>query len=661
MFSIFRLYIFLYKINLMQFYFILSFCEYTFIMIRITTFEQYQKDYQFSIKNPEDFWAEQAREFLWKKPWSKVLDGDFSSWNIEWFKWGELNITENCLDRHLPEKANDIAYYLEHNTPTDERKVITYWQLFEEVCQFSNVLKKNGVKKWDRVCLYMPMIIESVIAMLACARIWAIHCLVFWWFSARALADRILDAGCSLVITSDWAFRWAKVIQMKKTVDGALIFCPKVTTVIVCEHVKLEYDFIPGRDQKWHEIVEWISTTCPAESMQSNDPLFILYTSGSTGKPKWIVHTCAGYMVYAGYSFENVFQYNSWEIFWCTADIGWITGHSYGVYGPLLLWVTSLLFEWIPTYPDASRYWQIIDRYGVNILYTAPTIIRSLESYGLEYVTPYSLSSLRLLGSVWEPIDESAWNWYHTHIGKNRCPIVDTWWQTETGGIMISALPGITSSVPSFATLPLPGIQPLLIDEEGDEVKESNTPWNLCIRFPWPGLAQTIHWDSDRYRETFFSLYPWLYFTGDGWYRDKHWNYRITGRVDDVMNISWHRISSAEIENAINLHPLVVESAVVGYPHPIKWEWMYAFVVVNNNSQDLEVIQQEIVCEIKKNIGSFAKIDIIQFVTELPKTRSGKIVRRILRKIANWETENFWDISTLLDSTVVEEILKSKN
>ncbi len=629
-------------------------------MTRITTITQYHAEYQSALENPESFWEKQAKEFTWKKPWDTVLTWDFSWPDVRWFEGGELNITENCLDRHLPAKANNIAFYWEPNTPTDTAKKITYQELFGEVCKFSNVLKKYGVKKGDRVCIYMPMILESVIAILACARVGAIHSVVFGGFSAQALSDRIQDASCKLVITTDGAFRWAKVIPMKATVDEALQACPSIEKVIVFEHTKISYQYNSEKDVKWHEAMQDSSPVCPAESMQAEDPLFILYTSGSTGKPKWVVHTCGGYMVYAQYSFENVFQYNPWEVYWCTADIGWITGHSYIVYGPLLSGATSIVFEGIPTYPDAGRFWDVIDKYRVNIFYTAPTAIRALEAFGLDFVTPYKLDSLRVLGSVWEPINEQAWHWYNDNIGKKRCPIVDTWWQTETGGILISPLAGITPTKPSFATLPLPGIQPLLVDEQGKEIVGNNVSGNLCIRFPWPGIIRTTYGDHERCKSTYFSTYPGLYFTGDGCLRDADGYYRITGRVDDVMNVSGHRIGTAEVESAINMHPDVVESAVVGYPHDIKGQGIYAYVITTNTEKDSEMLKKEILAEVTKGIWPIAKPDKIQIVPWLPKTRSGKIMRRILRKIAEGDTENIGDTSTLLDPAVVEEIKRGK-
>ncbi len=625
-------------------------------MTRITSLEQYQKEYQFALENPEDFWEKQAQEFIWKEPWNSVLTWDFQTANIAWFEGGKMNITENCLDRHLPQKSDDIAFYWEPNTPTDTAKKITYQALFEEVCKCSNVLKQYGVKKGDRVCIYMPMILESVIAMLACARVGAIHSVVFGGFSAQALSDRIQDSNCKLVITTDGAFRGAKIIPMKATVDEALQVCPSVETVIVFEHTKVPYNVQSGRDMRWNEAMQNTSSVCPAESMDSEDPLFILYTSGSTGKPKWVVHTCGGYMVYAQYSFENVFQYNPWEVYWCTADIGWVTGHSYTAYAPLLSGATSVIFEGIPTYPDAGRFWQIIDKYAVNIFYTAPTVLRSLAACGQEYVKPYKLDTLRLLGSVWEPLNVEAWHWYDTSIGKKRCPIVDTWWQTETGGIMISPLASITTTKPSFATLPLPGIQPLLVDENGKELIWNDISGNLCIRFPWPGMIRTLYADHERCQMTYFSTYLWLYFTGDGALRDSDGYYRITGRVDDVLNISGHRLWTAEVENAINSHPDIVESAVVAYPHDIKWQGIYAYVVTTDSKKDSEILKQEILLEVIKNIWSIAKPDKIQIVSALPKTRSGKIMRRILRKIAEGDLNNLWDISTLLNPEIVEEI-----
>ena len=627
-------------------------------MSRITTFEHYQQEYKRSIDNPENFWESQAEQFVWKKKWGKVLNWNFTEPSIKWFEGGKLNITENCLDRHLPERADQVAYYWEPNSPVEKAVQLTYTQLHEQVCKFANVLKNNGAKKGDRICVYMPMVPELAIALLACARIGAIHSVVFGGFSASALSGRIQDCDCSIVITSDGAYRGAKAIPMKKVVDEALEICPSVKKVIVLERTQTNINIIEGRDVLWNDEMRKVNTVCHAEPMDAEDILFILYTSGSTGKPKGVVHTCGGYMVYAQYSFENVFQYNKNEIYWCTADIGWITGHSYIVYAPLLAGATSVLFEGVPTYPDAGRFWQIVDKYKVNIFYTAPTAIRSLEAAGLDFVKPYKLSSLRVLGSVGEPINEEAWNWYNVNIGKNNCPIVDTWWQTETGGILISPLAGITKTKPSFATLPLPGIQPILVDEKGNEILDNGVEGNLCIKFPWPSIIRTTYGDHERCKQNYFATYPGLYFTGDGCKRDEDGYYRITGRVDDVMNVSGHRIGTAEVESAINMHADIVESAVVGYPHDIKGQGIYAYVISINKNKNVDTLQKEILAEVVKMIGPIAKPDKIQVVTALPKTRSGKIMRRILRKVAEGELNNLGDTSTLLDPSVVEEIKK---
>jgi len=625
-------------------------------MSRITSFEQYLQEYKRSVENPEAFWAEQAEQFTWKKKWDKVLDWNFETPDIKWFEGGKLNITENCLDRHLADKGDQIAYYWEPNEPTEKAIQLTYKQLHEQVCKFANVLKKNGAKKGDRICIYMPMVPELAIAVLACARIGAIHSVVFGGFSASALSGRIQDCDCNIVVTSDGAYRGAKSIPMKDVVDEALEVCSSVKKVIVFERTKTKINKIAGRDVMWKEEMEIASADCPAEIMNAEDMLFILYTSGSTGKPKGVVHTCGGYMVYTHYSFENVFQYKKNDIYWCTADIGWITGHSYIVYAPLLAGATSVMFEGVPTYPDAGRFWQVIDKYKVNTFYTAPTAIRALEACGLDFVKPYKLDSLKILGSVGEPINEEAWNWYNENIGKGKCPIVDTWWQTETGGILISPLAGITKTKPSFATLPLPGIQPILVDDKGNEILGNGVEGNLCIKFPWPSILRTTYGDHDRCRQNYFATYPGLYFTGDGCKRDEDGYYRITGRVDDVMNVSGHRIGTAEVESAINMHIDIVESAVVGYPHDIKGQGIYAYVITTNKNKDVEMLRKEILAEVTKVIGAIAKPDKIQIVTGLPKTRSGKIMRRILRKVAEGDVNNLGDISTLLDPAVVEEI-----
>lgn len=772
-------------------------------MSLITTFSQYQSEYKKSVENPEQFWAEQAEQFTWRKKWDKVLEWNFSEPKVQWFIGGKLNITENCLDRHLAARADQPAIIWEPNDPKEKNRTLTYKELHEQVCRFANVLKNNGAKKGDRICIYMPMIPELAIAVLACARIGAIHSVVFAGFSAQSLSGRIQDSDCSIVLTSDGAYRGAKTIPIKDIVDEALETCPSVKKVIVYQRTQTNIRMIEGRDVLWADELIKADASCAAEEMDAEDMLFILYTSGSTGKPKGVVHTCAGYMVYSHYTFENVFQYNkplsdsprggeekklpqyqtasdsSWHelkersktlrndqtevesilwrhlkgnqlgvkfrrqhvigsnitdfaslkiklvievdgkiheaskeydeartkeiesvgfkvirftneeiindidtiikkiefeikerskvlpngedlggagIYWCTADIGWITGHSYIVYGPLLAGATTLMFEGIPTFPDAGRFWQVIDKYKVNIFYTAPTAIRSLQAHGLEFVKPYKFDSLRVLGSVGEPINEEAWNWYSENIGKGKCPVVDTWWQTETGGIMISPLAGITKTKPGFATLPLPGVQPILVDGEGKEIKGNGVEGNLCIKFPWPGMIRTTYGDHDRCKQNYFATYNNLYFTGDGCKRDEDGYYRITGRVDDVMNISGHRIGTAEVENAINQHPDIVESAVVGYPHDIKGQGIYAYVISSNKDHDVELLRKEISAIVNKAIGPIAKPDKIQVVSGLPKTRSGKIMRRILRKVAEGDLSNLGDTSTLLDPAVVEEI-----
>ncbi len=625
-------------------------------MLRITSIEEYHSEYKKSIDNPEQFWAEKAEQFYWQKKWDEVLRWNFDEPKIEWFVGGKLNITENCLDRHLPTRANQIAYYWEPNNPNEKAIELTYQQLYEQVCKFSNVLKNNDAKKGDRICIYMPMIPELTIAVLACARIGAIHSVVFGGFSATSLSGRIQDCDCNIVITSDGGYRGAKDIPMKQVVDEALELCPSVKKVVVVERTKTPITMLEGRDIFWSNEMQNASVNCPAEIMDAEDFLFILYTSGSTGKPKGVVHTCGGYMVYTHYSFQNVFQYNEGEVYWCTADIGWITGHSYIVYAPLLAGATSVIFEGVPTYPNAGRFWEIIDKYNVNIFYTAPTAIRALEAAGVDFVKPYKLNSLRILGSVGEPINEEAWNWYNEHIGKYNCPIVDTWWQTETGGILISPLAGITKTKPCFATLPLPGIQPVLVDEKGNEIKGNGVEGNLCVKFPWPSIIRTTYGDNERCKQNYFATYPNLYFTGDGCKRDDDGYYRITGRVDDVMNISGHRIGTAEVESAINMHIDIVESAVVGYQHDIKGQGIYAYVICVNKQKDVEMLRKEILAEVTKTIGAIAKPDKIQIVSGLPKTRSGKIMRRILRKVAEGELHNLGDISTLLDPSVVEEI-----
>ncbi|MBK9673540.1 MAG: acetate--CoA ligase [Bacteroidetes bacterium] len=627
---------------------------------QLKTLQEYEAAYKKSVDQPEEFWASVAANFHWKKKWNKVLDWNFKAPKITWFEGAKLNITENCLDRHLAKNGNTTALLWESNNPSEAARKISYNELHQLVCKFGNVLKNNGVKKGDRVCIYMGMIPELAIAVLACARIGAVHSVVFGGFSAQSISDRLQDAKAEFVITCDGAFRGAKAIPLKEIIDDALVSCDFVKRVIVCERTDTPVSMIKGRDVWWKDEMENASADCPAEEMDAEDLLFILYTSGSTGKPKGVVHTCAGYMVWANYTFVNVFQYQPGQVHFCTADIGWITGHSYIVYGPLSAGATSLLFEGIPTYPDAGRFWEIVDKFNVNILYTAPTAIRSLMAYGLDSLAGKSLESLKVLGTVGEPINEEAWHWYHEHIGKKNCPIVDTWWQTETGGILISNIAGVTPHKPAHATLPLPGVQPCLLDEKGNELVGNNVSGNLCLKFPWPGMLRTTYGDHERCRVNYFATYENLYFTGDGCLRDESGNYRITGRVDDVLNVSGHRIGTAEVENAINMHAGVVESAVVGYPHDIKGQGIYAYVIYNGHHGDLNLAKQDISLTVSKIIGAIAKPDKIQFVSGLPKTRSGKIMRRILRKIAEGETSNLGDTSTLLDPAVVDEIRSGK-
>ncbi|QRR01767.1 acetate--CoA ligase [Dyadobacter sandarakinus] len=626
--------------------------------MRIRTFEEYQTAYKQSVDDPEGYWAEVAQQFQWKKPWKRVLSWDFNEGRTKWFEGGVLNVTENALDRHLEVRGDQAAIIWEPNDPEDSSVTITYRVLHERVCRFANVLKKYGVKKGDRVCIYLPMVPELTVAVLACARIGAIHSVVFGGFSAKSIADRINDAACTLVITSDGAYRGSKVIPMKDTVDAALVTCDTVQKVIVMTRTRTPVSMLKGRDLWWEEEVKHVDSICPAEPMDAEDELFILYTSGSTGKPKGVVHTCGGYMVYATYTFTNVFQYEPGEVYFCTADIGWITGHSYIVYGPLCSGATCVIFEGVPTYPDASRFWQIVEKHKVNILYTAPTAIRSLMSFGLDYVKNHDLSSLTKLGSVGEPINEEAWQWFKHHIGADHCPLADTWWQTETGGIMIAPLAGITPEKATFATLPLPGVQLALMDENGQELEGNGVSGNLCVKFPWPGIVRTTYGDHERCKQTYFSAYPGKYFTGDGCLRDESGYYRITGRVDDVLNVSGHRIGTAEVENAINMHLGVVESAVVGYAHDIKGQGIYAYVIAEHEPDDAEMFRKDIAATVSRIIGPIAKPDKVQFVTGLPKTRSGKIMRRILRKISEGDTGNLGDTSTLLDPNVIEEIRK---
>ena len=627
---------------------------------QITSFDQYKAAYKRSVNDPEGFWADVGSAFSWRKKWDKVLEWNFKEPNIKWFINAKLNITENCLDRHLGTLDNRPAIIWEPNDPEEHHRILTYRDLYFKVTQFANVLKNNGVKKGDRVCIYMGMVPELAISILACARIGAIHSVIFGGFSAQSIADRLQDANAEFVITCDGAFRGNKEIPLKNVIDDALVQCRFVKKVIVLTRTRTPVSMTKGRDAWWEDEIKKVETMgnpdCPAEEMDAEDMLFILYTSGSTGKPKGVVHTCGGYMVWATYSFVNVFQYSSGDIHFCTADVGWITGHSYIVYGPLSAGATSLMFEGIPTWPDAGRFWEIVDKYNVNIIYTAPTAIRSLMGFGTALLQGKHLDSLKVLGTVGEPINEEAWQWYNENIGKKRCPVVDTWWQTETGGILISNLAGVTPAKPTYATLPLPGVQPVIVDENGSLIENIEASGNLCMKFPWPGMLRTTYGDHERCRLNYFSTYENLYFTGDGCLRDKKGNYRITGRVDDVLNVSGHRIGTAEVENAINMHAGVVESAVVGYPHEIKGQGIYAYVITNSTHGDEELTRKDIVLTVSRIIGAIARPDKIQFVSGLPKTRSGKIMRRILRKIAEGETENLGDTTTLLDPGVVEEI-----
>ncbi|GCD80853.1 acetate--CoA ligase [Schleiferia thermophila] len=626
---------------------------------RISSPEQYEVAYRRSVEDPEGFWDQIAKEYHWFEPWHKTLEWEFYTPSVKWFIGGKTNITYNCLDRHLKKRGNKLALIWEPNDPKEKFVRLTYRELYERVCQYANVLKRNGIKKGDRVAIYMPMIPELAIAVLACARIGAVHSVVFAGFSAVSLADRIKDAGAVAVLTSDGLNRGTKQIPVKRVVDEAISMgCDTVKKVIVTERLGWAVNMVDGRDVWLHDELKHVTKECPAEPMDSEDLLFILYTSGSTGKPKGVVHTVGGYMVYTGYTFLNVFQYEESDVFWCTADVGWITGHSYLIYGPLLNGATTLMFEGIPTYPDAGRFWQVVDKYGVNIFYTAPTAIRSLMAAGIDHVLSYSLDSLKVLGTVGEPINEEAWNWYYIHVGKERCPIVDTWWQTETGGILISALAGISKLKPAHAGLPLPGTQPVLLDQDGNEIPGNDVEGYLCIRHPWPSMIRTTYGDHDRCRQTYFSAFKGYYFTGDGARRDTEGLYRIIGRVDDVINVSGHRFGTAEIENAINLCKKVVESAVVGYPHDIKGQGIYAFVVTAEPVINPDLIQAEIIESVVAAIGKIARPDKIQFVSGLPKTRSGKIMRRILRKVAEGDVSNLGDTTTLLDPAVVDEIIE---
>lgn len=649
---------------------------------KITSFEKYIEIYKKSVENPEQFWDEIAETFQWKQKWDKTLEWNFKEPDVKWFLSGKLNITENCLDRYITTQPDKPAIIWESNDSNEVNRKLTYKELHEQVCRFANVLENNGIVKGDRVCLYMPMIPELAVAVLACARVGSIHSVVFAGFSAQSLSDRINDSACKVLVTADGLYRGSKIVGLKEICDDALKNAPSIEKVIVYKRTQQEINMQLGRDVWWHSEMQKAAADFDAVEMDSEDPLFILYTSGSTGKPKGVVHTCAGYMVYTYYTFLNVFQYESDDIFWCTADIGWITGHSYIVYGPLLNGATTVMFEGIPTYPDAGRFWATIDKLQVTKFYTAPTAIRSLMANGLDFVNPYKLDSLKVIGSVGEPINEEAWFWYHDNIGKEKCPVVDTWWQTETGGILISPIAHVTPTKPTFATLPLPGVQPVLVDAQGTELTENNVEGLLCMKFPWPGIIRTTFGDHERCRQAYFATFDNLYFTGDGCRRDDDGYYRIIGRVDDVMNVSGHRLGTAEVENAINEHPYVIESAVVGYPHEIKGQGIYAFVIVDKQSIEKGIVdtdapmeesagidnslnmlnilafENEIKEVVSKIISPIAKPDKIQIVSGLPKTRSGKIMRRILRKIAEGDVSNLGDTTTLLDPGVVDEIVK---
>ena len=626
--------------------------------LRIKSFEEYKTKYKASVENPDAFWDEIAKTFTWKKPYEKVCDYNFIKADIKWFVNGKLNITENVLDRQLEKRGDKIALLWEPNNPTEKHQEITYRKLYERVCEFSNALKAQGIKKGDRVVLYMPMVPELAIACLACARIGAIHSVVFAGFSAVAMADRINDSQAKMVITADGLNRGPKQIPLKEVVDEALKSCTTIETVIVFNCLNRNITMQAGRDLWWHNTIEGMPKVCPAEEMDSEDMLFILYTSGSTGKPKGVVHTHGGYMVYTTYTFQNVFQYEENDVYWCTADIGWITGHSYIVYGPLSSGATSVMFEGVPSFPDAGRFWQICEKHKVNQFYTAPTAIRALMACGNEHVSSANLDSLKLIGSVGEPINEEAWQWYYKEVGKEKIPVIDTWWQTENGGIMISGLGGYSPMKPTFAGYPLPGIQPCLMGQDGKEITEANQEGHLCIKYPWPSIIRTTYGDHERCILTYFTAYKNHYFTGDGAKRDENGMYRIIGRVDDVINVSGHRFGTAEIEDAINSSELVVESAVVGYPHAIKGQGIYAFVVCDKLPENNSEAEGKIIASVTKQIGKIANPEKIQFVSDLPKTRSGKIMRRILRKIAEGEVKNIGDTSTLLNPDVVEDIVK---
>ena len=625
----------------------------------LTSKEQYLNAYQDSMEHPEKFWEEIAEEnFVWRKKWENIVDWDFTKPEIKWFEGAKLNITENCIDRHLETRGDKTAILFEPNNPEDEAEHITYNQLSERVNKFANVLKDHGIKKGDRVCIYVPMIPELAVSILACARIGAVHSVVFAGFSATALATRINDCDCKMVITADGSYRGAKTIDLKGIVDEALKSCPVTTDVLVVKRINSEVEMKEGRDKWVQPLLDSASPICPIEIMDAEDPLFILYTSGSTGSPKGMVHTTAGYMVYSSYTFKNIFQYQEDDVYWCTADIGWITGHSYIVYGPLANGATSVMFEGVPSYPDCGRFWEIVAKHKVNQFYTAPTAIRALAKESDEFVNKHDLSSLKMLGTVGEPINVEAWNWYNEKVGRGNCPIADTWFQTETGGILISSIPGVTESIPTFATLPFPGIQLALMNENGKEIDENNTDGRLVIKFPWPSIARSIWGDHKRYKETYFTAFANNYFTGDGAFRDENGNYRITGRVDDVIIVSGHNLGIAPIEDAINEHPLVAESAIVGFPHDTKGNVLYGYITLKEGNYEADKLRIEINALIAEKIGSIAKLNKIQFTNGLPKTRSGKIMRRILRKIACNESDQLGDISTLLNPECVDEVIE---
>jgi acetyl-CoA synthetase len=627
------------------------------VRFQIDSISSYHEQYQLAKEQPEQFWNEIAQHYSWRKPWHQTLQWEFETPDVKWFVNGKLNITENCLDRHIDQRGDQTCILWEPNNPSEQAKKFNYREVLAEVCRMANTLKSLGVQKGDRVCIYLPMIPELAFAVLACARIGAVHSVVFAGFSANSIADRIADSDCRFVITADGQNRGAKAIDLKPIVDEALLNCKNVEKVLVISNTGAAIDMIAPRDVWYHELYPAMAQFCEPVEMDSEDMLFILYTSGSTGKPKGVVHTCGGYMVYAGYSFANVFQYRAGEIFWCTADIGWVTGHSYIVYGPLLNGATTLMFEGIPTFPDAGRCWEICERHGVNIFYTAPTAIRSLMSFGSEIPSKFKLNSLRILGSVGEPINEEAWEWYYNFVGKKRCPIADTWWQTETGGIMISSLAGVTESIPAHAGRPLPGIIPCLLDASGKIIESQSAEGHLCIQFPWPSIIRTTFGDHERCRTNYFATYKNLYFTGDGSRRDENGIYRLLGRVDDVINVSGHRLGTAEIENAINEDSHVIESAVVGYPHDIKGQGICAYIITEPSQSSEQLIIQSVEETVSRVIGKIARPDKIFVVDGLPKTRSGKIMRRILRKIAEGETAQLGDTTTLLDPGVVERII----